>query len=256
MGELSWQDLGESKASSWEWTWHHTIGAVLIVCTVLSTAVLVLPIRDLLSSPATLALKYTRTPAWLNRCDEACARTLHVAYLDGQQHCSALTQLWQEENHADVLAWRLAIDDRASFLGCPGFPRSLADMRAGVVNDAQDRRDQEESVRFQREQESLDAAVQTVQRYERSLSEGDLSQYVERSAQDPIDRNMLFVTVTTPWLELPRDQRLRITETLWQKWAIISTPADPWESSVMFVNSEGALLGEAPSGSENVWLAE
>jgi hypothetical protein len=255
MGELSWDDLGDKK-EEWHWTMHHTVGAVLICVAIVAAAVLVLPIRDLLSSPAELAEKYPRSPAWLNRCDPGCARRINVSFIENLRSCEGLAKHFNDESRSDLLAWRLAIDDRASSLGCPGFPRTFSSIREGVQIDTSVRLEEEETVRHEREQQALDFAAQEIQRYEQSLQQGGLSQYVDRVIQDPVDRDTLYLTVNNTWHAQPREDRLQLAEVLWQKWAVIHSLLVPTQSSVLLVDSEGALLGEVPGDGETVWLAE
>jgi len=241
MGELSWRDLqGSSEPegmSRADW-----VGLAILVATLFLGVAALLPVRDLLASPAELAARYPRSPAWLNRCDTACEANVNTAFLDAQRHCGALVQLSADDNRTDLFAWRLAIDDRASALGCHGFPQPLAAIRSGVQAAVAANLQQGESIRKEREAQMQGLAAQELQRFEASLADGGLGAYVTRISRDPADPDLLILTVGPEWFAVPQGRQEQIADVLRQKWAVIHVPGQPTLAEILLVDSGGLLV--------------
>ncbi|MDD3897192.1 MAG: hypothetical protein PHU04_05165 [Candidatus Peribacteraceae bacterium] len=230
--EVDWDDLG-GDAQPPTMSWREFLAWCSAVLVVFALILFFLPLRDLLLSPGELAAKYPRSYAWLNRCDTSCERDVNIDYLALQRQCSGLVALYSDDRQPRLLSWRLAVDDRASALGCEGFPHELRAIHSSVVQVEQNRGPLLEQARWEREQNMLDAQAQTVTRYEQSLAEGDLLQFVSRIVQDPSDPGIVTLTTAPAWDRLPASQRAQIQDVLWQKWALIHSPTEPEQSRII-----------------------
>ncbi len=231
--EVDWDDLGgdeQPQSVSWRKFLVWCFAALFALASILF---LLLP-GDLRLPPDELAAKYPRSYAWLNRCDMACEQKVNTSYLALQRHCSALDVLFSDHRHPYLFFWRLAVDDRASALGCPGFPRDLRSLRSGAQQAGQTSKSLEEKERGEREQRMLDEQSQKVMRYEQSLAEGRLLQFVSRIVQDPADPGTVTITLAPAWERLPESRRTQMQDVLWQKWAVIYSPANPTQSRAIF----------------------
>ncbi|MDD5469932.1 MAG: hypothetical protein PHO92_04020 [Candidatus Peribacteraceae bacterium] len=235
--EVDWDDLG-GDAQPPTMSWREFLVWCSAVLVVFALILFLLPLRDLLLSPDELVAKYPRNYAWLNRCDMGCEQKVNTSYLALQRQCSGLTALFSDDRHPYLLFWRLAVDDRASALGCPGFPQDLRSLRSGARQAGQNSKLLEEKDRGEREQRMLDEEAQKVMRYEQSLAEGGLLQFVSRIVQDPADPGTMILTLVPAWDDLPESQRAQMQDVLWQKWALIYSPADPAQSRVIFKAQE------------------
>ena len=235
--EVDWDDLG-GDARSQDMSWRELLAWCLGFVVLLTFILYLLPLNDLLLSPSELVAKHPRTYAWLNRCDVACEQDVNIEYLALQRQCGALTALYADDRQPQLLSWRLAVDDRASALGCEGFPHELGAIRSSVKQIEQDRGSIVEQTRYEREQLMLDAQAQEIARYEQSLAEGKLLQFVSRIAQDPSDAGRLILTVTPAWDRLPDSQRAQMQDVLWQKWALIHSPSEPTQSRIFLRQQE------------------
>ena len=232
--EVDWDDLDENVEQGM--SWRELLAWCFALLVFFSLFLHLFPLDDLFLPPGELAAKYPRSHGWLNRCNIACEQEVNTDYLALQRQCSGLAALFADDRQPYLLSWRLAVDDRASSLGCEGFPHELRSIRSSVNQIEQDRGLAVEQNRFEREQRMLDEQAREISRYEQSLAEGRLLQFVGRIVQDPADPGTVTLTLTPAWDRLPETQRAQVQDVLWQKWALIHSPAEPAQSHVLLQN--------------------
>jgi hypothetical protein len=206
---------------------------------VLLVAIVALPGRLFLSA-SDLALQEQRRYNWLNRCDRSCEKGLQLSFLHQQKSCAGLEALYGETVHSRLFYWRLALDDRASSLGCPSFPKPLSQIRAEsrqALDAASERRMEH---RTEGEEAMRRAQEQVFERYLQSLQEGGLSRFVSSVEQDDF---RVLVVLSDRWEALADTRKQTMADALWQKWASIVSPRNLQKAQITLFSASGATLG-------------
>lgn len=231
--EVDWDDIGSDSHAS-NLSWGEALAWAISLIIIFGCLVYFIPFKDILLTSDELVAKYPRSHEWLNRCDLSCEGDINVSYLAEQRTCTALNSLFSDDSHPNLISWRLAIDDRASEIGCAGFPNDINSLSIVVQQNSDDRDAAIEQERLDREQRTLDAKVMEIQRYERSLSEGDLLKFISSVARDSSDMDTVILTTTPAFNDIAINNYDQIADVIWQKWAVIHSPRNPEKSKIIF----------------------
>ena len=231
--EVDWDDIGSDSHASNLSSGEALAWAISLII-IFGFIMYFVPFKDLLITSDELVAKYPRSHEWLNRCDISCEGDINVSYLAEQRTCSALNSLFSDDSHPNLFSWRLAIDDRASAIGCAGFPNDINSLSIVVQQNADGRDAVIEQERLDREQSTLDEKAMEIQLYERSLSEGDLLKFISSVARDSSDLDTVILTTTSAFDDIAIDDYDQIADVIWQKWAVIHSPRNPEQSKIIF----------------------
>ncbi len=246
--EIKWDDLNKTdkrtalarrvELAGW------LIGSILVVGALFSF----FPWQDLFLSQSHLEEKYgAQAYAWLNRCDRDCASKVNASYLDAQRSCNALINLSTQENTQYLYEWRLAVDDRATSLGCVGFPQTLEAIHASAAETKKTLAQAEQSGR-DAEQARLDAEKeQILTRFKQSVADGQLLHLLDQAVLDSTNQNSLRVTVTEDWFQQSAALQQQVADVLWQKWAAIRSPRNPQQAELQLQTASGVILNILPA---------
>jgi hypothetical protein len=232
-------------------------GGIIILAVLLLLGTLIFePVRNIFLSEEQLLRKYARRYEWLNRCDEQCEQLVDTSIINLQVHCQTLTRWYYEEGRRDILSWQLAIDDRATFLGCPGFPKEIEEIKRDVAVRAEQVQEQIEEARAEQEIEQRAREAAQPERFAESIRSGALADYV-LDLDHPDGSHQLDILVTAAWETLPERLRRQYAEALWQKWAGIHAPRDFGSARIRLLNPAGTVIGGSPDGAATpIWIAE
>ena len=241
--EINWDDLKESAPIRMfnQSQVHISIAAFVILAI---GGLSLFPIGDLFLSQDELAQKYQRTYVWLNRCDMKCESKINVKFLHRQKICSGLMALYKEEHNTHLLEWRTAIDDRATALECLGFPRERTAIYSDTEVSIQMLQRRKDEVRIEKEERFRDQVAMEVQRYKKSLIDGNIDHLIDNAHLDSNDKNTMVITVSDAWLNQSDVQQKRVARVLWEKWANIHSFKNPEVSVVRLNTSEGKELSQ------------
>lgn len=222
------------------------MGIALFTILVVGLGAVFIPFNQLFLTEEEMQEMYTPSFEWINRCDEQCILNCNPRFLDTITSCATLAKEYQIERQNYNVDWRIAIDDRASFLGCEGFPKDmdtiLADGQAAVAAiEARQRKIREEKEALQREQES-----QQSDRFRQSLIDGSIRKYTLKFQQDPSDQDTMIIVVSNTWLRESQFLRRQIAEVFWQKWANIRNPLNTDSVRIRLLNSDNEEVGGSP----------
>lgn len=253
--DIDWDDLGTEKEQS-EIAKSEARGLVIFIVIALGISFMFESVRNILLTDPELLAKYTRTYEWLNRCDPECEKLVNVSLLDLQYNCKGLTNWYYEEGRRDIYSWQLAIDDRATFLGCPGFPKEIEQIKEDTQEREQKIEQQIEETRIEREVAQAKLESEKKQRFFMSLKSSGLGRYVV-DVQYEEGSNSIDIVVSSAWDDIQIKLRRQYAQSMWQKWASYNTPTNPSSSRIRILNQIGDLIGGSPTLSATpIWIEE
>ena len=240
--ELSWEDLKPRKVPGAFSTQELSAWGILFMI-VLLAGIAFFTIRSMLLTDAELADMFAPANEWLNRCDQECASVINIRRIHGQTTCEGVGNLYRQPPSNHVFQWLLALDDRASYLACPGFPRTLEQLREETAAVFAKREEDLERERKRREEERLRLEKLKPERFGQSLKDGGLERFVTRYDIDENNENIMHITISPLWLVQGSAVQIQTASVLWQKWANIYSPHRPEDASITLTYVNGSFIG-------------
>lgn len=254
--ELTWQDLdpsnkhvkvGRTEVLGW------IIGGLFVVLVFMLMA----PVQQMVLSDEQLVAIYTRQYPWLNRCSEECEDLVNTAMLHQQTNCKTLTQWFNMERRKYMLEWRIAIDDRATSLGCSSFPRSMTAIEQSIRRTEVERRQRIAQLKMEKQQEIEAEQAAQIPRFEASMLEGGIRKFVYKFYQDPVDQDIMVMALTEEFFELPYRLQLQVAEVYWKKWASIRNQQEPEFPRLRLLNTDNDVIGGSPpEAATPIWIKQ
>lgn len=217
--------------------------------------VALIPFTSFLVSEEQLRSTYLEEYDWLNQCNIPCQSKVDLAFLDKSTNCDALTNLYAEPHDNFAIEWGYAINDRATSLGCAGFPKTA---EVVVIETKEVAKIQEQKIEAQqssRRLKLLEELNNKQPRFATSITDGGLRQYVTDSYQDSQNQDIMIIVMTPVWEKILQRKRLQLSRAIWQKWVNINNPSSPNISFIQLRNGSGALIGGSNlNDSSNIWV--
>lgn len=243
--EISWQDL--EKPSGLKRILPTEIYGWLIAGLLFFSMMLMLaPVQEMFFSDEELQAIYLRSHDWLNRCDQVCEQVVDVAMLAETSNCDRLQEMFTQPRPLDPREWKLAIDDRATSLGCSSFPKSLAFINETVLHAAAEEQEQIEEVTEQRAegQEQRDSDV--VQKFMSGVQQAGLHEYIRQATVRDGNEYLLEVVLNEPaWEKVFNNRRQQYVHVMWSKWVNAKSPRNHQLPKIRLYN----IIGEEMGGS-------
>jgi hypothetical protein len=254
MGEIhshiiNWEDLETTdqveRISMMELTgWLIALGIVILLL------ILSVPFRWMVMSDKEIWEVYSgdavRMYPWMNRCDPLCESKVNAGGLNIQTNCNALEKLFREDRSNDLFEWRLAVDDRATSLGCPNFPKDIEEIRKSSEEDIRKLKEQIKQVQEERRLRREKEISEQPEHFARSLDDGDLLEIISNYYQDTYDENTMVVVANESWYREPCRLQKQIVQVMWQKWVNIRDPIHPNVPRIRILSPEGDVIGGSP----------
>ena len=227
--EVEWDHL-ETDVEQGNLARKEMIGWIITIVLLCGAGFLFDPVRNLFLTDEELLRKYARNFAWLNRCDVQCEDLINIQLLDLQRDCRTLNKWFYEEGRREPYSWKLAVDDRATDLGCMGFPKEIEDIDAIQDQQTQEKQEQIVQTRIEREEKLR-------------LKQGQLQTVVEKVEWDPeVNSDLIRVTVTKRWLTMNSQIKDQYAVSIKQKWAQIHSISGSNRAIVELVTAGGTLI--------------
>lgn len=255
IGEFDWSGEKEKRHER-EVRRTEITGVIMLVIFVTLIGGSFIPFHQLFLSDEEMKKLYTPTFEWLNRCDDTCQANTNPRFLHGITDCDTLTKQYEEHRTNYNIEWRIAVDDRASFVGCPGFPKEMTKITQDGDAAVEAIQERQEVARQEKVQIEKDMLSDQMPRYRQSLIEGNVRRFTLKFQQDTVDPETMVVVVSDMWLRQNEYLRRQIAEVLWQKWANIRSPLDPEKVRLMLVDASGKRVGGSPETTAlPIWVA-
>jgi hypothetical protein len=184
--------------------------------------------------------------AWLNRCNIQCQKVVNIHHVDQIGSCIGLTNLFNEPQQNFPVDWRLAVDDKASSLGCSGFPKTIEEIES-VVQKIAEQTVQVDTKIEQKRQEVREQLSKKNERFEESMNEKTLRGYIAQSNQSTARASEMQIVMTANFWRLNPVKQEEILNTVWQKWAVIYDHRNTTETTVTIYDTENILKGTKTS---------
>ena len=253
--EVDWDHL-ETTHEQGDVAKTEAAGLVILAIILIGLSFFFEPVRNMFLSDAQLLEKYARRYPWLNRCDLNCEQLVDVTIIDLQYQCQTLTRWYYEEGGRDIYSWQLAIDDRATYLGCPGFPKEIQQIKQDVVVREEKEQARQEEVQAERAAEQRALEVKQQERFAENLRSANLSRFVV-SLNHPEGSSTIEITMNANWNQLSSDVRRKYGQSMWQQWVAVYAPSDPRRARIRILNAFGVPIGGSPEGdAAPIWVAE
>lgn len=253
---IQWEDLDTTDAVS-RISVTEIIGWLIALVAAIVVIALSIPFQRMVMTEEEIEAKYGRRYNWLNRCNVRCESKVSVGKLHAQLHCTALAKWFDEPRNHSQIEWRLAVDDRATSLGCTGFPKEMSVIRKGAEAMVEKMDDNIDKVTEERKKSSEDLKAQIALRYMQSLQQGKVSHLIQRAYPDIYDDYTMVITIADAWyFQSPRLQK-QAAEVLWQKWVNVKDPAYPNKPRIRILDPDGKVIGGSPAGAAfPIWYGE
>lgn len=228
-----------------------TFYAIIIVIGLLA----LIPFTSFLVSEEELRSAYITEYNWLNQCNANCQSKVDLEFLDKSRNCEALTSLYAQPHDNFAVEWGYAINDRATSLGCPGFPKGQEQVKTETKQVAKVQAEKIDAQQSSRRQKLLEELNSKQPRFATSITDGNLGQYVADSYQDSQNEGTMIIIMTPVWENILQRKRLQLARAIWQKWVNIYNPSSPDSSFIQLRNSSGALIGGSNiNDSSDIWV--
>lgn len=179
---------------------------------------------------------------WLNRCDPACQSVLNVSHVGRVTSCIGLQNLFEEPQKNYPTEWKLLVDDRATFLGCSGFPKTMEEIGASE-RLAKQQSSVKASAQEQKAEEIRAIVADKQGRFEESVTESTLRSYIVHSWQSGNNAAEMNIQMSANFIRLPNAKKEQIAGVIWQKWANVYNHQNPYLALVIYYNSDIERIG-------------
>ncbi len=257
MGEIQFQNINwdnlERDATPEEVKHIEKRGWAMTFAVVLAVLSVGIVVREMMLTQTEILSVYSETIPWVNRCSKACQEQVNIGYLESVDECTALQQLYDQEAENQLLNWRQAVDDRASYMGCAGFPKTQATIEEDtriVLEKQQAQR--EEAIRVQVEETRKHEAAK-LPRFEQAVFEGELKKFILQTERDEQNPLLMRVTLKANWFTQKQSLQEQMATVMWQKWVNVAAPRSPESVRLQFLAPDGYVVGQDSASSPGVF---